>query len=843
MKTTFVLLVFLTKWFISISVEAAVTSNVLQQCGCTGDLSSILPGGTPQTRTEIVLTAFFSFKDCNNTRGAGSTTTYHLIPAALLAVEEINNSSDILESFYISLDIRDTQCDPALGNYQFIRSIKDRAGVNVDPPDNTFNLAILGPGCSAVSQVIAGVAGRWLNIPQVSYGYNLPVLANKREKFPSFFQTARSIDLTTISALHLLSHLGWTNNIGVIYETSDPFNLVIEMFVRLSSSAPSNVEFINGETVIPITRFAQVTDDSDQETIRAFMNGIVNDEVRVIVGFVSERIASLLMCMARNVTIPSDGFLFVFVGSLSEEWWRDNAFCQLESKEVESVIVVSGESIIINSSTPLPPKNGRTIHDFKVDYSSRLSSWCPLSYNSPDPLAAATYDAVWSIAKALDDNLNLLNVSNTDDYQYSSIIYEALLSSLHATNFTGVSGQVQFNEKGERLGIDVVLQMRNGILTIAGKFKPDHDEIVADNFQWFGVSADPPSDTPTVIEKSVYHSILVISMVFTLTGMVFACSMCCFNWRYAKHKIIVASSQKLNYIIITGTFFAYTTIVILAILESPLGQLMSDELFRTVCVIRIWILPLSFTLSYGTMFAKAWRIYRIFNDPWVSKRPLKDYHLMLVVLGLGLVDIMYLIPWTIVDPYRRFPALGETNYRDFTRCSFLSCSSDMLILWLGILTAYKVVVMLAGVVIISLVQKNVKQKKYFNDSKSLAGALYTTALSFILGVLLQLFFIFQQEIVLAYVASATWVNISSSGTLISVFIPKLYKICIKHEKGKKYKTARSIFYSQHPDMSPPIGESIGSLSIGSLAGLDNVNQTVIYDITEADIATITGTDL
>ena len=576
-NAAFIFLTFLTNWFTS---EAAV---VLQQCDCNGNLS--LLGDTPKgNQTEIVVTAFFSFKECNNPREAGSTTTYHLIPAALLAAEEINNSSDILGDFHITLDIRDTQCDPALGNFQFIQSIEDRA---IDPPDNSFTLAILGPGCSAVTQAIAGVAGRRLNIPQVSYGYNLPVLANKREKFPSFFQTARSIDLTTISALRLLSHLGWINNIGVIYETSDLFNLVIEMFVRLSSSTPSSVEFINGETVIPITRFAQINENSgrtDQETIGAFMNGIVHDEIRVIVGFVSNRIASLLVCMTRNVSAPSDGFLFVFVGSLSEEWWRDNAFCQLELKEVESVIIVSGESIVLDSSTPLPSQNGRTIHDFKMDYSSHLSSWCPLRYKSPDPLAAATYDAVWSIAKALDDNSDLLiDINNTDDYLYNSLIYKAVLTSLYVTNFTGVSGQVQFNEKGERLGIDVVLQMQNGVLTLAGKFMPDRDEIIAENFQWFGATTDPPSDTPTIVGKSVSYTILIISMVFTLTGMAFACSMCCFNWCYAKHKIIIASSQKLNYIIIAGTFFAYTTIVILAILGSPLGRVMSDELNYLCC--------------------------------------------------------------------------------------------------------------------------------------------------------------------------------------------------------------------------------------------------------------------
>ena len=60
------------------------------------------------------------------------------------------------------------------------------------------------------------------------------------------------------------------------------------------------------------------------------------------------------------------------------------------------------------------------------------------------------------------------------------------------------------------------------------------------------------------------------------------------------------------------------------------------------------------------------------------------------------------------------------------------------------------------------------------------------------------------------------------------------------EKKKKYKTAQTIFYLQHPEISRPIGESVGSLSVGSLT---NVNQTVICDITEEDIETITGTDL
>lgn len=832
MKTvTFVSFVLsITNWLFVQAVLLDTVSDSLQKCGCTDDV--FLPRTYPQTRSEIVLTAFFSFKDCNSTRVPEATATYHLIPAALLALDELNNSSSVLSNFHVSLDIRDTQCDGPLGIYQLIDSY-------VNSPNTSLNLAILGPGCSAVSQAVAGVAGRWLNIPQVSYGYNSPTLASNRDKYPSLFQTMRFIDLTmSMSTFRLLSHLNWTHNIGMIYETSEMYARVIETFVRSSSNSTSGFEFRNGDTVIPISRFAQVTQGprsklTGQAMVRAFMNGIVQDKIRVIVGFVSEKIGVLILCMARNVTVPSDGFLFVFVGPLSDEWWKDDTFCQLNSEDVESVLIVSGESIVTNSSTVLT--SGRTIRDFKLDYSTRLSTWCSFVYDSLDPLAAATYDAVWSIAKALDNVTNQLDFS--ENYQYNFTIYEALLRSLYATDFSGASGQVQFNQKGERVGIDYVLQIQNGSLEIVGKFKPGNEFIEGEKFQWFGSLTDVPSDLPSLVNESVPLHILIISAIFTSAGMVYACSMWCFNWKYAKHKILLASSQKLNYIIIVGTFLAYGTIIILTILESPVGQIMSAELFKTICTIRIWILPLSFTLSYGTMFARAWRIYRIFNDPWLSKRPLRDHHLMMIVMGLGLVDLLYLIPWTIIDPYRRFLSVGETNFSKFSRSSFVSCSSDNLLVWLGILTMYKVLVMLAGVVVITLVRKSVRENKHFNDTKSLAAALYITASSFVVGVLLQLLFLFQVQITLTYIAAAVWVNVASSGTLTSVFMPKLYAICIKHDRGRNCKTEKSVFYLQHPEVPRPIGER--SDSLGSLSGLNTVDQTVVCDITETEI---TGTE-
>lgn len=63
-----------------------------------------------------------------------------------------------------------------------------------------------------------------------------------------------------------------------------------------------------------------------------------------------------------------------------------------------------------------------------------------------------------------------------------------------------------------------------------------------------------------------------------------------------------------------------------------------------------------FTLAFGSMFSKTFRVHSIFTNIKLHKKVIKDYKLFLVVAILITFDICILTVWQIVDPFYR-----ETN--------------------------------------------------------------------------------------------------------------------------------------------------------------------------------------
>lgn len=69
------------------------------------------------------------------------------LPAAMMALEDVNNNEDLLKGYYLNLTWNNSQCDPGLGTailYDLIYT----------PPNKTL---ILG-GCSIVCTTIAETA-------------------------------------------------------------------------------------------------------------------------------------------------------------------------------------------------------------------------------------------------------------------------------------------------------------------------------------------------------------------------------------------------------------------------------------------------------------------------------------------------------------------------------------------------------------------------------------------------------------------------------------------------------------------------------------------------------------
>ena len=69
------------------------------------------------------------------------------------------------------------------------------------------------------------------------------------------------------------------------------------------------------------------------------------------------------------------------------------------------------------------------------------------------------------------------------------------------------------------------------------------------------------------------------------------------------------SSPYVNVMIIAGAIIFYTTVILFGVDENVASFTVVDGLCHT----RVWLSVAGFSLLFGTIFAKAWRIYYIFN--------------------------------------------------------------------------------------------------------------------------------------------------------------------------------------------------------------------------------------
>ena len=782
---------------ISFTPSPVLLQSSILQCGCNNSALLALAPPSGQVLPEILITGFFSIdRDDSKSTCRDSLlefTSGHLLPAAFVALDEINNSTDILPGYHLALDVHDSRCDPTHATTEFIETI--RVGNN----PNSTHLGILGPSCIAVVDSLAGIVSRSYKFPVVSYAPSSHPLSMREDPLSSvLFHMSRSVLSMTESAIGLMRWLGWDNNTAFVSEEGSDFFLSTIESVVTTNDETSMLSDGTNETV-QVSEFAKFEVGADglasNKSMKEFFKRVRTRNIRVILAMLTQKVAAQLICFGKMGVLPGDGFLYVFVGSFPDHWWESETdTCKLTNKHVQSAIFVSGN--LLNPNTDAVLASGRTVHDFKVQYDQRRRAWCNLDRYSIDLSAGAVYDAVWSLALAMHENKALIDRAVREDLEYDPDTLNAIIESLRSLNFTGVTGQVEFMG-GDRIGAESIQQVQNGNQVIIGLFG-DRKLLMmpSQKFVWNGSSNSTPSGDVTRHPQDVELYFLVIGLFVTVTGIIFAIVLWGCNCYYSHHRILRASSQKLNYVIIVGVIFGYLTVLMFSALESPLGTLMSDATFEVLCLIRIWTLPLSFTFTYGILFARAWRIYRVFNNPWVSSRPYKDYHLMLMVLGLAFIDVLILLPWTIIDPYRRFPVLSDVDYDSFSVNVYSSCSSDNATIWLLVLSVYKIAIIMGGIFVISLVRKEVIERKIYDDTRSMAVAVYTTAFAFMVGLPLTLLFLFANQVVLVYIVSAGWVNVSSWATQLAIFMPKLYRIVIKKDDGHSYKKARRLYYGR-----------------------------------------------
>lgn len=135
------------------------------------------------------------------------------------------------------------------------------------------------------------------------------------------------------------------------------------------------------------------------------------------------------------------------------------------------------------------------------------------------------------------------------------------------------------------------------------------------------------------------------------------------------------------------------------------------------CVAEIWVGHLAYALVYGVLFAKSWRVNKIFTQQQIRLVKITNRDLAhRVSVGL-LVTMLYLVLWSAIEPPTPAPLLlGNTLYS--------ACSSGDSKVWSNLIIACEGAFLAYGVLLC------IQQRSFpdlFNDSQSVAAVLYNTA--------------------------------------------------------------------------------------------------------------------
>ncbi|XP_022083810.1 gamma-aminobutyric acid type B receptor subunit 2-like [Acanthaster planci] len=361
-----------------------------------------------------------------------------------------------------------------------------------------------------------------------------------------------------------------------------------------------------------------------------------------------------------------------------------------------------------------------------------------------------------------------------------------------------MSGPVKFSQGGDRMGDLLIEQNIEGMEDIVGVYNSIQDEItwnIPTEQLWYYSGGEPPfdSDITKTIEllQSIPNGILATVSVLAALGSALAITFLVFNIWKRNERQIKMSSPKVNNIIVIGILLAYLGVVLLGIDKSTVDA----ESFLCICRVRSWIIPMAFTLAFGGMFTKMWRVYSIVIANKTKRKVIKDHYLFGIIAMLLLVDFAILVPWQIIDPIRikedRLPIVQtKEDLEHHTKRVelYVICASANNTLWTLVVIVYKAFVLVFGA-FLAWSTRNVKVSG-LNDSHYVGLSIYNTVICCVVAVALSFLNTSSPAMTFALVSGFMLLCITVS--LCMLFFPKVIALYRKNDIGDETFTGLRI---------------------------------------------------
>uniref|UniRef100_A0A8D2M5Q3 Gamma-aminobutyric acid type B receptor subunit 2 n=1 Tax=Zonotrichia albicollis TaxID=44394 RepID=A0A8D2M5Q3_ZONAL len=703
-----------------------------------------------------------------------------LLPSSCL-IDQKNLTADVLPAVHLALKHL-YKHRWMLKNYELQVSFHDTQCDNAKGLKAFYDAIKFGPNhlmvfggvCATVTSIIAESLKGW-NLVQLSFAATTPELADKK-KYPYFFRTVPSDNAVNPAILKLLKHYHW-KRVGTL--TQD---------VQRFSEVRNNLTGVLDGKDIEISDTESFSDDPCTSVKK-----LKGNDVRIILGQFNEEMAVKVFCCAYDEEMYGSKYQWIIPGWYENLWWEawiNSSQCLSKNllAAMEGYIGVDFEPLSSKTNKTI---SGRTPQQYEKEYNARRGDGQSSKFHG------YAYDGIWVIARTLQRAMNYLNATNKhqkiEDFNYSNQkLGNIFLNAMNETRFFGVTGDVVF-KNGERMGTIKFTQFQEQKEVKVGEYNAVDDTLVIINNSIRFQGVEPPKDKTIIQEELRKISLPLYSILSALTilGMIMASAFLFFNIKNRNQKLIKMSSPYMNNLIILGGMLSYASIFLFGLD----GSFVSEKTFETLCTVRTWILTVGYTTAFGAMFAKTWRVHAIFKNVKMKKKP---------------------------DPAGR-----DISIRPILE----HCENTHMTIWLGIVYAYKGLLMLFGC-FLAWETRNVSIPA-LNDSKYIGMSVYNVGIMCIIGAAVS--FLTRDQPNVQFCIVALVIIFCSTITLCLVFVPKLITLRTNPDAATQNRRFQFTQNQKKEDSKTSTSvTSVNQASTSRLEGLQSENHRLRMKITELD---------
>ncbi|XP_050497155.1 gamma-aminobutyric acid type B receptor subunit 2 [Diabrotica virgifera virgifera] len=424
------------------------------------------------------------------------------------------------------------------------------------------------------------------------------------------------------------------------------------------------------------------------------------------------------------------------------------------------------------------------------------------------PFPRLTYDAVTAIFHAL-EGLEINDWFEVKDglYYLKKAVVKQLVQNMNSLTFVGLSGAVRLSG-GERIANSMIRQFQvyyflGGALKIVAIFDSIKNQL---NFScdqcrkmiWKNNEVPLARRTLRVSKIKIPNVVFIAIILFSVFGIAASISFLYFNLRFKRKKFVKLSSPNLTNITVLGCILVYLSVVVLGFNNSSTYL---SRYFDTFCSVRVFLLSTGFSLTFGSIMAKTYRVHRLFTfleSGLLRDKLLKDKQLIALIFVPIIFDGFILTLWLTIDPLRRdvYNLTKEISFGEKGvdyQPQVEMCNSHNITGWYMALLGYKTMFILMGTYM-AWKTRHIKIP-ILNDSQYIGICIYITVFSTIIVIVSS--FVSNQNIILTYIIQSVSILTATTVIMFLMFLP-----IIKSVFGKL-------------DNTDPIMQSMGLTSVSN----------------------------